>query len=136
MLGWREARSTMTEGLSLLELSDLPADWRTIIRMLMREQSLTYAALKDALATLPEPQQIEGARLNDLLSDLCRQGYLVQDMIDGQRAFRAQIARKSGRTLNKTLWGALEPSDSNEPPPKRAERPERPARKNLWDSLG
>lgn len=122
----------MTEGLSLLELSDLPADWRTIIRMLMREQSLSYAALKAALAALPEPQQIDGTRLNDLLADLCRQGYLVQDMIDGERAFRAQIARKSGRTLSKKLWGALETSEAAEPPPKRAEKP---ARKSLWDNL-
>lgn len=127
----------MTQGLSVLELSDLPADWRTIIRMLMREQSLTYTALAAAVAELPEPQQIEKSKLNDLLSELCRQGYLVQDIIDGQRAFRAQIARKSGRNLSNKLWGALESSEpAAEPPPKRPERTERPARKNIWDSLG
>jgi len=122
----------MSDGLSLLDLSDLPAAWRAIIRLLMREQPLSYAALASAAASLPDPQRLQGDSLDEALAELTYRGYLIQQIVDGSRLFTARIARKSGRTLGRTVWDALEADDkpADPEPPRRRSRPDR------WDSLG
>lgn len=130
----------MTEGLSLLELADLPAAWRAILRLLMREQPLSYAALSAAAASLPAAQQLQGDVLDETLAELTYRGYLIQQVVDGTRLFSARIARKSGRSAGRRLWDALESTDSPEHPPSEqpddSEPPRRRARTGLWDSLG
>ena len=130
----------MTDGLSLLELSDLPAAWRTIIRLLMREQPQTYGALADAAANLPDSQRLQGDHFDEALAALCHHGYLIQQNVDGSRQFTTKIARKAGRTLGSNLWDARTPADGEDCdlPPKPAEPapPPRRARTNLFDNLG
>ena len=123
----------MMDGLSLLDLSDLPAAWRTIMRLLMREQPLSYAALAAAAASLPDSQRLQGAPFDEALTELTHQGYLVQQIVDGSRQFTAKIARKSGRGLSCGVWDALEPADHDAPA--ESEPPRRRPRANLWDSL-
>jgi hypothetical protein len=129
----------MTDGLNLLELGDLPSAWRAILRLLMREQPLSYAALVAALEKLPAGQQMQGDSLDEVLAEMMVRGYLIQQVVDGSRLFSAKIARKTGRAMSGSVWDALESTEGvdREPPPKAdSEPPRRRARGNLWDSLG
>lgn len=124
----------MTDGLSLLELSDLPATWRAIIRLLMRRQPQTYATLSAALAE-QSSQPMSGEQLQATLADLCREGYVVQQTVEGDPTFQMHIARKSGRSASSSLWNALEPGATTDAKPTESAPLRRP-RKNLWESLG
>lgn len=122
----------MTNGLSLLELSELPAPWRAIIRLLMRDQPQTYAALATALEALPAQQRLVGDQFDEALAALCKEGYLVQQWAGDDRTYAMRIARKSGRAVSSSLWSALESDDSCDPRPSRAARQ---PRSNLLDSF-
>lgn len=123
----------MNDGLSLLELSDLPGSWRTIIRLLMRKQPQTYASLAAATAALPGQQQLVGECLDAALDELRENGYIVQEGAGEDRSYLMRIARKSGRTMSNDLWNALDSGDASgddkKPTPRRA-------RSDLFGKLG
>lgn len=125
---------TMTDGLSILELSDLPAAWRAIIRLLMRRQPQTYAALAASASALPGSQRLDSEQFDLALLALQSEGYIIEEGSGDERLYQMRIARRSGRTMANNLWNALEPDEADSAPPVEKPAPKRP-RPDLFSRL-
>jgi hypothetical protein len=123
----------MTDGLSLLDLADLPAPWRAVMRLIMREKSMLHDALLAAVSQLPDGQRLSEAELNDTLDELCRQGYLQQDVTDAGRRYQILVARKPGKQLHSAIWNALGVETTDDAPLRRGGS--RTLSSVIWDTL-
>jgi hypothetical protein len=97
----------MSNGLSLLDLADLPAPWRIVLRLVMREVTMTYAALSSAVSALPDQERMDTAKLDEVLNTLCERDWLIREQANGITQYRANIARKTGKTMAQNIWSAL-----------------------------
>jgi hypothetical protein len=123
----------MTDGLNLLDLADLPAPQRLLMRIIMREKSMMHDALLAAVSALPETQRLSEAEINDTLGELCRQGYLQQEMTNDGRRYQIPIARKPGKQLNSAIWNALGVDSAEDAPLRRGGS--RTLSSAIWDTL-
>nr|PZN49784.1 MAG: hypothetical protein DIU68_19435 [Chloroflexota bacterium] len=125
----------MTNGLSLLDLTELPAPWRTVMTVALRETCISFDDLVQAVGTLPASQQINEGELRQIVEALSARGYLVEDTAANGRVYRPRVTRRSGRKMSEKLWCALEDTASDSARESSDPPAQRPARKSLWDSL-
>ena len=123
----------MTDGLNLLDLADLPTPQRVVMQVIMREKSMMHEALLAAVSALPEDQRLTEAELNDTLGELCRQGYLHQEITDAGRRYHIPIARKPGKQLNSAIWNALGIDTTEDAPLRRGGS--RTLTSTIWETL-
>lgn len=131
----------MANGLSILDLTELPAPWRSVMTVILRENCISFADLSQAVGALPEDQRLDEPALREVIAALSARGYLTEDTTAKGDMYRARVRRRAGRTMSDKLWCALdsaadesakEGSDTARP----QEPTERPRRKSLWDNLG
>lgn len=125
----------MSEGIRLQELQNLPTHWRVVLQTLMR-RPMTYAALRETVAQLPDDSRITDVQLDAAIAELRRRGWLLEDNDAPETLLRANIARKPGRQLAQRIWDALDDSGSAaeaDEPLRRGGSRTLPA--ELWDSL-
>ena len=97
-----------TEGISALEISELPPSLRKIMRLMLREVEMTFTALKTAVDSMPAADQISHAELDQALQALSQQGWLIQRGEGEGLNYSVNLRRKSGSTLSNSIWGNLE----------------------------
>jgi hypothetical protein len=97
----------MSDGLNLLDIANLPAPQRNILRLVMRDITMTYEMLLQAVMTLPSEEQLSQSQLDEVLHELLERGWLTQESDGTAVVYRANLARKSGRTMSKNIWNAL-----------------------------
>ena len=107
-------------GISTLDLAELPAVQRKIIRVMLREVEATYATLCQRLDALPEGDRIGRAELDQGLAWLSDQQWLIQEMVEQETKYKVNFHHKTKRTLPdvtvrrrsnatmKNIWNALE----------------------------
>lgn len=93
-------------GISPLDLKDMPAHQRLIMRMMLREVELPYVEIIDWAADLPEEQQMSQEELDEALAELTTAGWLIR-FGEENITYEANLRRKAGSTLAKSIWANL-----------------------------
>lgn len=112
----KEIESKKQEGgITPLDLAELPAALRRIMRLMLREVQLNYPALCEAIDAMPEKERLTRAELQEALSTLTDQFWLIR-IGEGEKAiYKVNLRRKAGSTLAAGIWSALDAKLKNEP---------------------
>lgn len=112
------------QGISPLEIAELPPNLRKIMRLMLREMAMKYSDIRRAVEAMPEVQQMSPDALDQALATLVEQNWLVCSGEGELLTYRVNLRRKSGSTLNKDIWASLqgkitssEPPSGETPPP-------------------
>lgn len=95
------------QGISALELSELPGSLRKIMRMMLREVVMKYSDLLVAVDSQPALKQMSRSELNSSLKTLVEQNWLISTGDGEFLAYRVNLRRKAGSQLNQDIWAAL-----------------------------
>lgn len=95
-------------GISVLDLVNLPANQRAIMRVLLRKTGMTYSDLCDAVEAMPEVDRMARSELDEALKILDEQDWLITTS-DQSVIYKANIRRKAGSKLQNDIWSALDP---------------------------
>lgn len=97
-----------TEGISPLDLANLPPLLRKIMRYMLREYELSYSEICEWVAELPEGERPTQADLDQALEVLSKQFWLIKRG-EGERVrYQANLRRKGGSKLAAGVWSALD----------------------------
>lgn len=116
------------DGISALDLENLPPTMRKIMRLILRKVEMTYADLCEAVEALPKADGLSRADLDEVLDRLVKQRRLIRMGTDQNITYKVNLRRKAGSTLSKGIWDAID-STSEE-----SKWPERPDDKELDSS--
>lgn len=107
-------------GISPLDLAQLPPLHRKIMRHMLREFELPYPEILEWAEELPAAERPAKAELEEALSELTRQFWLIRRG-EGERVrYQANLRRKAGSKLAQGVWGALNSKiaeAASKPPP-------------------
>lgn len=128
----------MDEGIGLIDFSDLPPRWRTVLQLVLREQALSYDALEATFGALPEDERITSDDLRAVVAELCDLQWLIRSRADDQVVYKVNLRRRTGRNQMAHIWDALgvekKESDAESPVvPRRGAN--RPLPKSIWNNL-
>lgn len=99
---------TEKEGLSPLDLQDLPPLLRKIMRYMLREYELPYAEICQWAGELPEGERPNQADLDQALETLSQQFWLIKRG-EGERVrYQANLRRKAASRLGQSAWNSLD----------------------------
>ncbi|MDX1994073.1 MAG: hypothetical protein SF029_16930 [bacterium] len=97
----------MSDGINILELTELPLIMRRILRLALNEAQVAYSTLHKALVECAGDDPIDAAQLNETLEVLCRRRWLTLIETEPEPAYKVNLRRKQGRTLVQGIWEAL-----------------------------
>ena len=116
-------KDNSNRGISPLDLANLPADQRAVVRMMLREVEMTYDQLVTAMQNNHSDISLDA--LHDAFETLSKEGWLIKMGVE-KISYRVNLRRKGGSTLSSSIWSALgsriddsktqavEPSDNDE----------------------
>ncbi len=85
----------MASGFNVVDFMDLPPVERCIVRLILREKTITYFELASAVATLPDDQQMDRHTFDSALSHLTFNNWLVSQSYGLQTLYRVNTMQKS-----------------------------------------
>lgn len=94
-------------GISALELIDLPPNLRRIMKMMLREVVMKYTHLVQANAELPAANRMTQNELDEALKALVEQNWLIANGEGEFLSYRVNLRRKAGSALDRDIWAAL-----------------------------
>ncbi len=95
-------------GISPLDLVDLPPLLRKIMRNMLREHELSYPEICQWAADLPEKERPTQADLDEALTLLSKQFWLIKRG-EGERVrYQANLRRKAGSKIAQGVWNVLD----------------------------
>jgi hypothetical protein len=94
-------------GISPLDLRDLPPRQRWLMRLMIREVEMPYHSLRDALEDMPSDIRMTPAELDEVLTDLVRQRWLIR-YGEEKVTYEANLRRKAGSEVAKSIWSTLD----------------------------
>jgi len=95
-------------GISVLDLADLSPALRKIMKLMLKQVRMDYSQLYEAVEQMPEEERLSRAQLDDALTNLSEQAWLIQ-IGEGERAiYKVNLRRKAGSKLGESLWQNLE----------------------------
>jgi hypothetical protein len=94
-------------GISALEIRDLPASLRKIMRLMLREVVLKYSEICHAMENMPEANRLTPRELDEALKTLVEQNWLLRSGEGEFESYRVNLRRKAGSALNNDIWAAL-----------------------------
>ncbi len=96
------------EGISVLDLADLPPNLRKIMRFMLREVEILYLDLVNQVAEWPERDRMPRAEMDSALHTLTVQGWLIRRG-EGERVrYQVNLRRKAPSKVAQGIWGALD----------------------------
>lgn len=102
-------------GITPLDLADLPPALRRIMRLMLRELQMTYPRLREAMDGIPEQDRLTRDELDDSLSMLTRQFWLIR-IGEGEKAiYKVNLRRREGSKLAAGIWSALDEKLKDKP---------------------
>lgn len=116
-------------GISAIDIASLPPTLRKIMRLMLRENEMTYAAIREAVEAMPEADRVSQSDLSEALNTLTAESWLIRLGQGETITYRVNLRRKAGSGLGGAIWARLESrleqnktaapgqeSDSNTPP--------------------
>jgi hypothetical protein len=104
------------EGISALEIRDLPPNLRKIMRLMLREIVMKYNSLVAAVDAMPATDRLSHAELDVALNTLVEQNWLVRYGEAEFTSYRVNLRRKAGSQLQQDIWSTLGSRIHMEPP--------------------
>lgn len=95
-------------GISPLDIARLPRKMRGIMRVMLREVEMEHDELAKAAKELPEKERLDDDDLEETLAELSKDGWLIIMGEGDKKSYRVNLRRKSGSTLAKSIWSALD----------------------------
>lgn len=96
------------EGVSALDLIELPLALRRVMRLLLRELKMSYPRLCEVVDALPEGQPLSREELEHALDELTEQNWLIR-IGQGEKAiYRVNLRAKRKSKLDESIWSTLE----------------------------
>lgn len=106
------------EGISALEITDLPPNLRKIMRLMLREVVIKYTDLCEAVEAMDAKSRLSRAELDSALRQLVEQNWLLRFGEDEFISYRVNLRRKAGSQLDQDIWAALDSRIGNRKEPK------------------
>lgn len=103
------------QGISALEIADLPPKVRRVMRIMLREVVMKRSELDAAMAGLPAENRLGAAELESALRTLVEQNWLVRYGQGELTSYRVNLRRKAGSQLGQDIWSALQNRISRPP---------------------
>lgn len=133
----------MNDGVDLLDLTNLPSHWRTILQIVMREQSISHDDLVAAVKRLPDGERLDDAKLKNTIAELTERRWLQKRRRNDQVIYKAFIRRKGGSAQMDQIWNALgldsldkDEADAPKAPEATPSTGRREVPENIWNALG
>jgi hypothetical protein len=95
-------------GISALELRDLPPGLRQIMRLMLREIVMKSDQISQAVETFPEANRMSPAALQAALAELVKQHWLLTSGEGEFLSYRVNLRRKAGSSLGQDIWASLD----------------------------
>lgn len=95
------------QGISALEIAELPPDLRKIMRIMLREVVLKYSDICTLVEAMPESARMSLPEMNSALNTLVEQNWLICSGEGEFTSYRVNLRRKAGSALGKDIWAAL-----------------------------
>ena len=89
------------EGLSPIDLLDLPPGLAAIAKKIVRRNGMSLAEIADEMGQKP-------ADIQTLLDDLVTKGLIRKLDVSGETWYKAHFARKADKKLSTGVWTALD----------------------------
>ena len=118
------------EGLTALDLMDLPPTLYRVMRLILRQGEMSYPQLDEANAASPEDERLSQRDLGEAVKTLCEQNWLLQQGEGDSTIYRINLRRKVSNALNtfaehspehdalsKTIWDAIDASPEEDRKP-------------------
>ena len=85
----------MASGFSVVDFMDLPAVERCIVRLILRETTMSYSELLDMVTTLPDDQEMDQSTFDSALNHLTRSDWLICQTYGQQTTYRVNTLWKT-----------------------------------------
>lgn len=95
-------------GITALDLADLSPTLRKIMKIMLRELQMTYPRLCEVMDTMPEEERLTRNLLDDALSTLTQQFWLIRIGEKEKAIYKVNLKRKTGSTLAAGIWSSLD----------------------------
>jgi hypothetical protein len=105
----KEIESKQKEGgITALDLADLSPSLRKIMKIMLRELQMTYPRLGEVMDGMPEGERLTRTQLDDALSTLTDQFWLIRIGEREKAIYKVNLKRKTGSTLAAGIWSSLD----------------------------
>ena len=102
-------------GITALDLAELSPALRKIMRLMLRELQMTYPRLCEVMDAMPEQERLTRNGLDDALSTLTQQFWLLR-IGEGEKAiYKVNLRRKEGSKLASGIWSSLDAKLKDKP---------------------
>jgi hypothetical protein len=133
----RSGDQERNDGITALDLMDLPPAHYRVMRLMLRRGEMNYLQLGEANIAQPEGDRLSQVELDEALKSLCDQRWLIQQGEGQTLTYKLNLRRKvsnalstfakrnqASSTLSKSIWDALDPKhDQDNPPQDRGDNP-------------
>jgi len=109
--------SKREEGISPLEIADLPPNLRKVVRLMLREVVMKYTDLCAAVEALPPANRLSQAELDAALNVLVEQNWLTRYGSGEFTSYRVNLHRRARSQLGKDIWSTLDGRIAEQPKP-------------------
>jgi hypothetical protein len=102
-------------GITALELADLPPNLRRIMRLMLRELVMKTDQIVTAVEAMPEANRMSRNEIETALAALVEQNWLLTSGEGEFLSYRVNLRRKAGSTLGQDIWATLNSRISQSP---------------------
>lgn len=95
-------------GITALDLAELPAPLRKMMRTMLRKLELSKTEIAKVLDDLPEEDRKEVKDLDSALKTLIKQGWLISFGEEENQRYKVNLRRKQGSSLAASIFDKLE----------------------------
>ncbi len=103
-------------GVSPLDIAKLPPSLRKIMRLMLRELSMSYPRMCEVMDAMPEQDRLTRAELDSALASLSEQFWLIRIGEKEKAIYKVNLRRKAGSTLMAGIWSSLDNKLKGKPP--------------------
>lgn len=105
-------------GITPLDIAKLPPSLRKIMRLMLRELSMSYPRMCEVMDSMPEQDRLTRADLDSALLALTDQFWLTRIGENEKAIYKVNLRRKAGSTLAAGIWSSLDQKLKGSPPEK------------------
>ncbi len=88
----------MASGFNVVDFMDLQPLERCVVRLILREVTMSYPQLCEAITTLPADQQVDQLKLDSVLDHLTQNNWLVREYEHNLLSYRVNTGDQSRQT--------------------------------------
>jgi hypothetical protein len=100
--------SKRDEGISPIEIAELPPNLRDVVRLMLREGVMKYNNLYLVMASDQPGNCMSPAELDAALVELVEQNWITRYGSGKSASYRVNLHRRTASRLNKDIWSALD----------------------------